>query len=233
MSQPAIDVLIKRLGYEFIEPSLLNQALTHCSAGSPNNERLEFLGDALLGFVTAVALFHQHENADEGQLSRLRSALVKKESLAQLARDLNLGEYLNLGIGELRSGGYTRDSILADAMEAVLAAVYLDGGIDAGFRVALHLYGNRLYEPAPIQTLKDPKTKLQELLQSKSAGLPEYGIVEILGSQHEQSFRVYCRVPDCSTVTEGNGGSRRRAEQQAAQEMLEVLKVNAIYAMPN
>lgn len=219
----SLDILIQRLEYKFTQPELLHQALTHCSVGNPNNERLEFLGDALLGFVTAAILFHQHEKANEGQLSRLRAALVKKESLAQLARSINLGEHLNLGLGELRSGGHTRDSILANAMEAVFAAVYLDGGIEAASRLVLHLYGERLYEKLPEQNIKDSKTKLQELLQAKYNSLPEYGILEILGSQHEQWFRVYCRVSNYSTETEGSGSNRRRAEQQAAQKMLELI----------
>jgi ribonuclease-3 len=201
----------------------LERALTHRSAGQSNNERLEFLGDALLDFVIAEALFFRYEQADEGRLSRLRAGLVKKESLAGVARELVLGDYLSLGAGELRSGGHARDSILADAMEAVLAAVYLDGGVEAARQLVLRLYEERLQAIAPEQLLKDPKTQLQELLQARRYPLPEYGILEVQGSQHDQSFRVFCRVADCAAVTEGCGSSRRRAEQQAAQLMLERL----------
>jgi len=215
--------LAQRLGYRFVRPELLDQALSHRSAGLPNNERLEFLGDALLGFCIAEALYFRYEQADEGRLSRLRAGLVKKESLAELARGLGLGDYLSLGAGELRSGGHARDSILADAMEAVLAAVYLDGGGEAAQQLVLRLYEERLQEIAPEQALKDPKTRLQELLQARRYALPEYDILEVQGSQHDQSFRVSCRVAECSAVTEGNGSSRRRAEQEAAQLMLEWL----------
>jgi ribonuclease-3 len=215
--------LIQLLGYQFTQPKLLEQALTHRSAGHTNNERLEFLGDAMLGFVIAEALFSQHPHADEGQLSRLRAGLVKKESLATVARSLSLGDHLHLGAGELRSGGHTRDSILADAMEAVFAAVYLDGGLAVMRQLIFRLYDQQLREIASGQIIKDPKTQLQELLQARGISLPEYGILEIGGSPHEQSFRVFCKIAEYSAVTEGNGSSRRRAEQQAAELMLKRL----------
>ncbi len=215
--------LIQSLDYQFTHPELLDQALTHRSAGHINNERLEFLGDALLGFIIAEALFCQYPDADEGQLSRLRARLVKKESLANLARALDLGDYLHLGIGELRSGGHARDSILADAMEAVFAAVYLDGGLDAMRRLILHLYDAQLKAISSGEVIKDPKTRLQELLQAQGASLPEYGILEIGGSPHEQEFQVYCRAVEYGFETKGSGSSRRRAEQQAAEFMLEHL----------
>ncbi|KOR30608.1 hypothetical protein TI04_04915 [Achromatium sp. WMS2] len=220
----SVDKLIQRLGYKFTKPDILHQALTHRSVGYPNNERLEFLGDALLGFIIAEALFKQHPQANEGQLSRLRSLLVKKESLAELARLLELGEYLSLGTGEMRSGGHTRDSILSDAMEAVFAAVYLDGGIAAVSQLVMRLYGKQLQKHNPEQVLKDPKTRLQELLQSRGIPLPEYGIPKTCGAPHEQSFRVFCSVAEYSATTEGRGSSRRRAEQHAAKLMLERLK---------
>lgn len=223
----AIELLIQRLDYRFTRPELLDQALTHRSASSTNNERFEFLGDALLGFVVAEALFIQHEQADEGQLSRLRAGLVKQESLAELARSLGLGDCLNLGAGEVRSGGASRDSILADAMEAVFAAVYLDGGVAVVRDLILRLYATRLQSIAIERSVKDPKTTLQELLQARGLTLPEYTILEICGAPHEQYFCVCCRVPGYSITTEGKGGSRRRAEQQAAQFMLEQLAVTA------
>jgi ribonuclease-3 len=218
-----IEHLIQRLGYQFTQLELLDQALTHRSAGHTNNERLEFLGDALLGFIIAETLFFQHPSADEGQLSRLRAGLVKKESLAAVARALSLGDHLHLGAGELRSGGHTRDSILADAMEAVFAAVYLDGGLEAMRQFILRLYDTQLQDIASGQIVKDPKTRLQELLQARGAALPEYGIVEVGGTPHEQSFRVFCRVSEYDIMTEGDGSSRRRAEQQAAELMLKHL----------
>ena len=221
--RPPVDRLVRALGYEFRRAELLQQALTHRSAGSLNNERLEYLGDALLDFFVAEALYTRFAEADEGQLSRLRARVVKKESLAEVARDLDLGAYLHLGAGELRSGGHARDSILADALEAVLAAVYLDGGIEACKQVVLRLFHGRLGELRPDHMLKDPKTRLQEHLQSDGHSLPEYGIVEIGGSQHAQTFKVFCRVADLGKEALGKGSSRRKAEQQAAENMLRQL----------
>jgi ribonuclease-3 len=216
--------LDRALGYDFRRIELLEQALTHRSAGSLNNERLEFLGDALLDFFVGEALYFRFEHADEGRLSRLRAGLVKKESLAEVARSLNLGDFLNLGAGELRSGGHTRDSILADAMEAVIAAVYLDGGVDVARALVLKLFNPRFEAIDPEQLLKDPKTRLQEFLQAHKHALPEYGIQDIGGSQHAQVFKVLCRVPALSVQASGSGTSRRKAEQQAARKMLKLLK---------
>jgi ribonuclease-3 len=215
--------LEQAVGYRFVRRSLLEQALTHRSAGSPNNERLEYLGDALLDLYVAEALYFRFEDADEGQLSRLRAGIVKKESLAAVARDLGLGNYLNLGAGELRSGGHARDSILADALEAVLAAAYLDGGMEAANRVMKALFEARIQAIDPEQLLKDPKTRLQETLQARHQSLPEYGVLQVAGSQHEQRFEVGCRVPGLDLETRGAGTSRRRAEQQAARQMLKAL----------
>ncbi|KOR29811.1 hypothetical protein TI03_01345 [Achromatium sp. WMS1] len=219
----SIKHLIQRLGYQFTKLELLEQALTHRSAGHTNNERLEFLGDALLGLVIAEFLFFQHPNADEGQLSRLRAKLVKKESLAVVARSIQLGEHLYLGTGELRSGGHARDSILADAMEAVFAAVYLDSNLEMTRKLILRLYAEQLQAIASGQVVKDPKTRLQELLQSRSVALPEYGILAVGGSPHEQTFQVFCHAAEYGVTTEGIGSSRRRAEQQAAELMLQLL----------
>ncbi len=212
--------LARLLGHHFRREDLLDQALTHRSAGGPNNERLEFLGDALIGFVVAEALVGRLPEADEGTLSRMRAALVKRESLAELARGLAFGDHLHLGAGELRTGGHNRDSILADALEAVLGAVYLDAGFEAARAVAMGLFRNPLEEVSAAPAGKDPKTRLQELLQARRRPIPEYQVVSVGGSQHAQSFRVSCLLPDQGTLTQGEGSSRRRAEQAAAEAML-------------
>jgi ribonuclease III len=212
------------LGHMFSQETLLEQSLTHRSAGPSNNERLEFLGDALIGFVIAEALWARFPTADEGALSRLRASLVKRESLARLARELRLGDYLRLGSGELRTGGHARDSILADALEAVLGAVYLDAGFEAGQRVVLDLFAGGLNQTDATQTGKDPKTRLQELLQSCKRPLPEYLVLAIGGDQHDQTFTVSCRLTDTERQTQGDGSSRRRAEQAAAEAMLEQIQ---------
>lgn len=216
--------LARALGHRFNRPQLLVQALTHRSAGGENNERLEFLGDALLGFVVAEALSQRFPDADEGHLSRLRASLVKMDSLARLARALELGEYLRLGAGELRTGGYARDSILADALEAIFAAVYLDQGFNSAKAVILSVFESSLERVAALSTTKDPKTRLQELLQARKRPLPEYEVLTVGGTQHAQSFQVRCTIADTSNVTYGRGTSRRRAEQEAAQHMLELLE---------
>jgi ribonuclease III len=216
--------LSRALGLPALDESLLIQALTHRSAGASNNERLEFLGDALLGFVIAQALWERFPGADEGQLSRMRATLVRQDSLAGIARGLSLGEYLRLGAGEARTGGHARDSILADAIEALLAAVYLDQGFDAARGVVLAVFGALLDGLSSGAWGKDPKTRLQELLQSRRRPLPEYQVTEIAGSQHAQRFRVRCVLPDDGTLALGDGTSRRRAEQQAAESLLRHLE---------
>jgi ribonuclease-3 len=200
------------------------QALTHRSAAGDNNERLEFVGDALLGFVIAEALWERFPDADEGHLSRLRASLVKKESLAALARRLALSDHLRLGPGELRTGGHARDSILADALEAVLAAVYLDQGFAGARQVILAVFREALEATGKAGGLKDPKTRLQEALQARRRPLPEYAVLEVTGSQHAQTFRVRCFLPDDGRSAEGEGTSRRRAEQQAAESALALLE---------
>ncbi len=212
--------LSKAIGYTFNDPSLFENALTHRSAGSVNNERLEFLGDAILGFIIADELYQQFGSANEGQLSRLRSEVVKGEALALLARELDLGVYLALGVGELRSGGQSRDSILADAMEAILAAIYLDGGYGAVRQVILELFQGKLKQLSLNTQKKDPKTALQEYLQAHKHALPEYAVVNVVGEQHDQQFSVQCIVADLCLECEGRGTSRRRAEQDAAEQML-------------
>ncbi|MCF7991969.1 MAG: ribonuclease III [Thiohalocapsa sp.] len=211
------------LGERTLRSDLLSQALTHRSAGPVNNERLEFLGDALLGLVIAEALWQRFPDADEGELSRRRASLVNKESLALVARELRLGDYLRLGSGELRTGGHTRDSILADAFEAVIGAVYLDLGFETGKETVLRIFEGMLGRAAREQAEKDPKTRLQELLQSRRRPLPEYDVVEITGQQHAQRFLVECRIEGDQRVVRGEGTSRRRAEQDAAERMLSVL----------
>lgn len=199
---------------------LLLQALTHHSAGPVNNERLEFLGDALLGLVIAEVLWQQFPTADEGELSRRRASLVNRESLAQVARRLRLGDYLKLGSGELRSGGHARDSILADALEAVIGAVYVDQGFAIARDMLLRLFAEPIARVARQDARKDPKTRLQEHLQSMHRPLPDYEVIEISGQQHAQRFAVCCRLTDESLTTRGEGTSRRRAEQDAAEQML-------------
>ena len=212
--------LARVLGHSFARLELLQQALTHRSAGAVNNERLEFLGDALIGFAVAEALVGRFPQADEGTLSRMRASLVKRESLAQLARGLQLGDYLRLGTGELRTGGHTRDSILADALEAVLGAVYLDGGFARAQAVVAQLFRVPLEQLDDARASKDPKTRLQELLQARRRPIPEYEVLTVGGTQHAQSFTVSCVLPDDRRCSRGEGSSRRRAEQAAAEAML-------------
>ena len=215
--------LEKSLGYKFEDVALLQQALTHRSAAGANNERLEFLGDAVLDFVISEVVFRSHTNAPEGDLSRLRSSLVKDTSLASIAAELELGEHLILGGGERKTGGHRRDSILADALEAIFGAVYVDSGFDAARDVIERAFGDRLINmPAP-DDLRDPKTRLQEWLQARARGLPEYELVKVSGKAHEQRFEVRCTIDSGDSLTEGSGTTRRNAEQQAAERMLAVL----------
>ncbi|MGH8453721.1 MAG: ribonuclease III [Nevskiales bacterium] len=214
------------LGYRFQQDSLLAEALTHRSAGNPNNERFEFLGDALLNWVIADELCRLQPRASEGDLTRLRASLVREPALAEIAQTLELGECLKLGPGEQRSGGFRRQSILADALEAVLAAIYLDGGIESARNVILHLYGKSLVQLPDAESLKDAKTRLQEFLQGRGLPLPVYEVIEITGQAHLQQFHVRCAVPEVAQQAEGEGGSRRQAEQSAAARMLDQLKVS-------
>lgn len=219
----SLNKLQKLLGYQFNDISFLELALTHRSKGANNNERLEFLGDAILGFIVAELLYVQYQTAMEGHLSRFRASLVKKETLADIARGYSLGDYLQLGPGELKSGGFRRDSILADAMEAILGAMYLDGGIEAVRTLIERSLEDRLAALSIAAEHKDPKTCLQEYLQGKKLPLPEYEVVATHGDEHEQIFEVRCRVSGLSNPVEGRGTSRRSAEQAAAQRALELL----------
>ncbi len=219
--------LEKSLAQPFKDKGLLHQALTHRSAAARNNERLEFLGDAILGMRIADHLYHHYPDADEGQLSRMRAHLVKRETLAEIAAELELGDYLVLGAGELRSGGAGRKSTQADAVEAIIAAVYLDAGMAAAIALIDRLYGDRLSQLPEAAKRKDPKTRLQEWLQSQGKPLPVYVVEKISGQQHAQTFTVTCTLPDVDASATGRGGSRRGAEQQAAERLLQTLGVEA------
>jgi ribonuclease III len=216
--------LEKSLEYGFGQPELLRQALTHRSHSSPHNERLEFLGDSVLDCVIATLLYQHFPNLKEGELSRLRANLVRQESLAEIATDLSLGDSLRLGEGELKSGGFRRPSILADALEAIFGAVYLDSGFDAVARVIEHLYRARIEQIDPRDACKDPKTALQELLQAKRLPVPQYRLLATRGDAHAQEFEVSCVVPEIKQEMTGKGVSRRSAEQQAAQAVLDKLR---------
>lgn len=219
------ELLEKALGYTFAEPQLLRQALTHRSAGSRNNERLEFLGDAILGCVIAEELYGRYPRAREGELSRLRATLVRRESLAEIALVLELGRYLKLGSGERKSGGHQRDSILADALEALFGAIYLDSGFSATRSCILALFADKLDSLSGAASLKDAKTRLQEHLQAQRKPLPEYTVTDVSGEAHAQSFRVACVVRDIDVEPSlGEGSSRRQAEQVAAARMLALLE---------
>jgi ribonuclease-3 len=211
---PGIDHLFSR-------PELLREALTHRSRGADNYERLEFLGDSVLNLVVSRRLYETRPDADEGSLSRLRSRVVRGESLARMARSLGLGEQLLMGPGELRSGGYRRQSVLADALEAVLGAVYLDGGFEACERVIRELFDPVIDALPDAESLKDAKTRLQEWLQARARPLPEYRLEAEEGADHAKRFRVSCRLPDTGLEEVAEGSSRRRAEQTAAAAVLE------------
>ncbi|MCB1715117.1 MAG: ribonuclease III [Candidatus Competibacteraceae bacterium] len=217
-----IDTLCRRLGYTFTDDALLRTALTHRSAAGTNNERLEFLGDSILNFVIAEALFEHYPKAREGELSRLRASLVKGDTLADAARAIELGDYLNLGSGELKSGGFRRDSILADALEALLAAVYLDSDFATCRALIRRLFGQQLAALPAADQLKDPKTRLQEALQARQQALPVYDVLAVSGEPHDQKFTVRCTI-DNGLVTVAEGASRRKAEQEAARQALRQL----------
>ncbi|MGH8353063.1 MAG: ribonuclease III [Pseudomonas sp.] len=221
----SLDRLERRLGYTFKDQDLMILALTHRSFAGRNNERLEFLGDAILNFVAGEALFERFPQAREGQLSRLRARLVKGETLALLARGFDLGEYLRLGSGELKSGGFRRESILADALEALIGAIYLDTGMEAARERVLAWLTTELDGLTLVDTNKDPKTRLQEFLQSRACELPRYEVVDIQGEPHCRTFFVECQVHLLNDKTQGQGVSRRIAEQVAAAAALIALGV--------
>lgn len=218
-----LQILEKKIGYTFKDPAMLVRALTHRSAGSRHNERLEFLGDSLLSMVIADALFHRFPKVNEGDMSRMRATLVREKTLAELAREFELGEYLILGPGELKSGGFRRESILADAVEAIIGAVYLDANIEQVQAMMLGWYEDRLDAIQPGIDQKDPKTRLQELLQGKRKPLPTYTVEQVIGEAHNQKFTVHCQIEGMAQPVIGIGTSRRKAEQSAAEHALEVL----------
>ena len=213
----------RSFGYVFRTPALAQAALTHRSAGAVHNERLEFLGDSLLNCSVARLLYDVHPQADEGVLSRLRATLVSGEALAQIAQQMGLGEHLRLGPGELKSGGFRRASILADTLEAILGAIFLDSDFDAAAAVVRRIMAPRLAALPAAELLKDPKTRLQEALQARGIALPVYTLTAVAGDAHAQSFTVSCEVPVFGLAAVGEGGSRRRAEQLAATKLLELL----------
>ena len=215
--------LEKRLGHRFASPRLLEQALTHRSRGADNNERLEFLGDGVLGCAMADELYARFPQLSEGKLTRLRASLVREEALAEVAKTLGLGEFLRLGEGEVAAGPEPRPSILADALEAVLGAVFLDGGYDAARKAMLHTFGPLLADIDPSDAEKDAKTLLQERMHARGRKLPEYRVVAAHGAPHQRSFEVECALPELGLAGVGTGTSLQRAEQEAAKAVLEKL----------
>ncbi len=224
-SASTLPKLERRIGYQFSERSLLERALTHKSAGPPHNERLEFLGDAILGYVIAQALYRTQRDLAEDRLSLLRAQLVRRDTLAEIANELDLGAFLVLGVGERRSGGRQRPSILADAVEAVIGAVAEDGGIEAAQGLVLALFASRLDE-LDVDAAKDPKTRLQEQLQAAARPLPVYTVIATEGSDHARRFTVRCAVESLELETTGQGNSRREAEKAAAASMIETIADN-------
>ena len=223
MSQ-AVESLYKDLDYQFVDIKLLEKALTHRSIGANNNERLEFLGDAILGFVIAAELYKHFPQAKEGELSRYRASLVKGDTLAILANNINLGHFLRLGQGELKSGGFRRDSILANAFEAVIGALYLDGGLEAAEAFILLTYREQIEAITEQSSYKDPKTRLQEYLQARHESLPEYTVIDVAGKTHDQLFKVTCKISLLNDATVGEGNNRRKAEQNAAEQILKQIE---------
>lgn len=215
--------LIKVLGYRFSDEGLLLTALTHRSHSSPHNERLEFLGDGVLNCAIAAELYRRYPQLPEGDLSRLRAHLVRQDSLHKLAQAIQLGDLLLLGEGEMKSGGHRRPSILADALEAIFGAIYLDGGFDAARQTIEHLYSGMLDELLPGRSMKDAKTRLQEWLQGRKKPLPRYVVLETTGAAHSQQFEVACEIDSLGMRAIGTGSSRRLAEQSAAEDILKAL----------
>lgn len=220
-----LDRLCRRLGYQFQDPSLLQLALSHRSVSRRrNNERLEFLGDSQLSQIISSEIFHRFPEAAEGQLTRMRAFLVRGQTLAEVARELGVGDYLILGGGELKSGGNRRDSILADALEALIGAMVIDGGEEVCRAVVLNWFASRLEQVSPQSVRKDAKTRLQEWLQARKHELPVYEVLSVTGLAPKQTFQVTCSLPDLSKHFTATGISRRRAEQQAAEQALDWLE---------
>jgi ribonuclease III len=213
----------RAFGYAFKDPELCRAALSHRSAGGEHNERLEFLGDSVLNCSVARLLYDAHPEADEGALSRLRATLVSGATLAEVSAELGVGEHLRLGPGELKSGGYRRGSILADALEAMLGAIFLESGFDAAAAAVERILAARLADLPAAEALKDAKTRLQEALQARGAALPTYALLAVSGEPHQQWFTASCEVPALRLSAVGEGASRRRAEQAAARKILDLL----------
>ncbi len=222
LDKQLLEKLCRQLEYTFVNPEHLYLALTHRSASGYHNERSEYLGDSVLNFVVAHALYDEYPKATEGDLSRYRATLVKKDALAEIARELNLGNYIRLGSGELKSGGYRRDSILADTVEAIIASVLLDAGFDEAKALILRLYKNKISTVTEVSE-KDAKSRLQEFLQSRKHNLPLYSVVSVEGDAHSQHFVVLCEIPEFDLKINGEGRSRRSAEQLAAEKALEAI----------
>ncbi len=218
--------LMARIGHTFNQHHLLDQALTHRSHSALNNERLEFLGDAALGFIVGEALYRKYADLDEGQLTRLRASLVRGETLAEIARAMDIGEHLRLGQGELNSGGHRRSSILADALEAIIGAIYLDAGMAGCKSCVLDWFSDRIENAQTAAVAKDPKTTLQELMQARGLELPVYAVERVEGEQHSQQFLVRCEVELLPEPVFGEGASRKVAEKQAAKRALK--KIEAV-----
>lgn len=218
--------LLNRLGYDFKDQTLFDLALTHRSHGAKNNERIEFLGDSILNFVVGESLFRRFPEAKEGQLSRLRAQMVKGETLAEIAREFDLGDSLILGEGEMKSGGFRRDSILADAVEAIIGAIYMDANMEVASERILTWYDSRLNSVTLERNSKDPKTELQEYMQSRKKSLPEYRVIDISGEAHAQHFTVECSISLLTETTIANASSRRVAEKKAAA--LALIKLNEV-----
>ena len=220
-----LDRLQRKIDYQFQDTGLLKQALTHRSAGHKHNERLEFLGDAILNLTIAEALFNQFPKCNEGELSRMRATLVREPTLAILARDFQLGDYLSLGQGELKSGGFRRESILADCVEALIGAISLDSSLANATEIVTRWYQPLLKDIQPGDNQKDAKTRLQEYLQGNRLPVPTYNIVNIQGEAHNQLFTVECSIQNNDRTFIGKGSSRRKAEQAAAEQILQELKI--------
>ena len=219
------ETLQTAIAYQFKRAKLLDQALTHRSfSRSINNERLELLGDSVLNLVISRFIYQRQPDANEGELSRIRASLVNEASLAQVARDINLGEYIHLGGGEMKSGGFRRASILSDTMEAIFGAIYLDSGFSQAQQTILFLYDEYIQTSPDTETLKDSKTRLQEYLQAQKIDLPEYNVVKTVGKSHDQTFTVTCSIDALKLQTDGKGSSRKKAEQSAAEKAFRQLK---------
>ena len=224
METKELKILEKSIKYKFKDDNLLMLAMTHRSHSGKNNERLEFLGDSILNFVVADLLFKKFNDLDEGDLSRLRSQLVKEEPLSKLGNGLKIGDFLNLGVGELKSSGWRRPSILADAFEALIGAIFIDGGMKSAYKFIEDSYADLIEKINPKEIYKDPKTILQEFLQAQKVPLPSYEVINVEGEAHNQLFTVTCVVPKFDVKVEGGGRSRKIAEQEAAKEAMATIE---------